>query len=341
MKKQLVFAASIFTGFLAVADTLVIEPQTLNEQIPVKVTLTLDAPADSAYLELKSYQRPFHLNGSDRINLTPSSDKKTFTAEFKPESFYHPVYAAGKTNGGGALETTPVITRGGKVERLKTTVPWKQLKMLSIPMKANQVLGSTGKFGKALSFDGRNAMAAVNQVPFNSDRGTIEAWVFLPLMQKKESAIIWFIQSADGSPWRFHQLTVPANSRKVHYLTYNGAPGNAVSQITSKEITSEDWVHIAVTYDLAAKKMELFVNGESQGTAPYTIPCGGRKGALNIGARIHNTGNTYQFIGGCQMQLDDLRISDTVRPKAVPEKALEKDANTLLLLGFDGADYMK
>ena len=52
MKKQLVFAASIFTGFLAVADTLVIEPQTLNEQIPVKVTLTLDAPADSAYLEL-------------------------------------------------------------------------------------------------------------------------------------------------------------------------------------------------------------------------------------------------------------------------------------------------
>lgn len=46
-------------------------------------------------------------------------------------------------------------------------------------------------------------------------------------------------------------------------------------------------------------------------------------------------------LSGCQMQLDDLRISDTVRPKAVPEKALEKDANTLLLLGFDGADYMK
>lgn len=341
MKKQLCFAASLFTGLLAVADTLTIEPQTLAEQAPVKVTLTLDAPADSAYLELKSYKRPFYLNGSDKISLTPSSDKKTFTAEFKPESFYHPVYAAGKTNGGGALEATPVVSRAGKAERLKTAVPWKQLKMLNIPMKANQVPGGTGKFGKALSFDGKNAMAAVNQVSFSADRGTIEAWVFLPLMLKKESAIIWFIQSADGSPWRYHQLTVPANSRKVQYLTYNGAPENAVSQITSGEITSEDWVHVAVTYDLAAKKMELFVNGKSQGTAPYTIPCGGRKGDLNLGARIHNTGDTYQFIGGCQMLLDDLRISDTVRPNTVPEKALEKDANTLLLLGFDGADYMK
>ena len=118
MKKQLVFSASIFTGFLAVADTLVIEPQTLNEQIPVKVTLTLDAPADSAYLELKSYQRPFHLNGSDKINLTPSSDKKTFTAEFKPESFYHPVYAAGKTNGGGASTVAPELPLSEVTARL-------------------------------------------------------------------------------------------------------------------------------------------------------------------------------------------------------------------------------
>ena len=41
------------------------------------------------------------------------------------------------------------------------------------------------------------------------------------------------------------------------------------------------------------------------------------------------------------MQLDDLRISDAVRPKTVPGKALVKDENTLLLLGFDGADHMK
>lgn len=343
MIKTLLASASACFSFLAVADALTVEPKILEEQTPVKIVLTLETPADSAFLELKSYQLPFYLNQSNRILLSPSADRKTFAAEVTPETFYHQLYGAGKPNGAGAIEAIPVVTRGGKEERLKTVHPWTQIKMLSLPQKVNGVVGGLGKFGKGLCFVGEEAMAAVNQVPFNAEKGTIEAWVFLPLMLKKEGAIVWFIQRADGSrPWSYHQLTVPANSRKVQYLTYNGQPRNAVGWVLSKEITGEDWVHIAAVYDLAAGKMELFVNGESQGTAPYTVPCGGAKGDLNIGARIHNISlNTSKFIGGCQMQLDDLRISNTVRPGTVPAKALEKDEATLLLLGSDGGDYIR
>ncbi len=342
MKTKLL-TLSLSLGMLgAMADTLTVQPQKiLAEQTPSKITLTLDQPADSATLELRSYKRPFHLNGSDQIVLKPSDDKKTFTAELKPESFYHPVYNAGRVNGAGAIEVIPVVTRSGKTERLKAFHPWETLKITALPQKANQVKTGYGKFGKALSFDGKDAMAAVNQVAFHDQKGTMEAWVFLPLMLTKSNTILWFLQSADGSPWRYHQLSVPANSRKVEYMTYNGETQNPVSRITSKEITGEDWVFLAATYDLAAKKMELFVNGESQGTAPYTVPCGGKRGDLNIGARIHNAGDTVKFIQPTQMMIDDLRISDTLRGKTVPSKPLEADANTLLLLNADGTDQMK
>ena len=341
MKK--LFFVAILAGsiFHMEADALKVQPDILDTAKPVTVTLTLDAPADSASLELRAYLRPFQLNGSDRITLKPSADRKIFQAHFSPETFYHPVYTTGKNNGGSALEATPVIVRNGTEIRLKTEKPWKLIHTFPLPMKANAVKGCDGKFGKGLAFDGKDAMAAVNRMRFNADRGTIEGWFFLPLLLKESTSILCFIQSADGSAWRYHQLSIPANSRKVQYLTYNGQPKDAVSIITSKEIVSEDWIHIMATYDLSAKKMELFINGASQGSAPYTVPCGGKIADLNIGARIHNQGNTYQFIGGCQMLLDDLRISDTVRPAAMPEKALENDANTLLLLGCDGADAMK
>ncbi len=340
--KKLFFATALAAGIFHMdADALKVQPDILDTAKPVTVTLTLDKPADSACLELRAYQRPFQLNGSDRIALKPSADRKTFQAQFPAETFYHPVYATGRNNGGSALEAVPVVVRNGAEIRLKAAKPWKLIRTFPLPMKANAVKGCDGKFGRGLAFDGKDAMAAVNRMRFHAERGTIEGWFFLPLLLKKGSSILCFIQSADGSPWRYHQLSVPANSRKVQYLTYNGQPKNAVSIITSKEIASEDWIHIMATYDLSAKKMELFINGESQGSAPYTVPCGGKTADLNIGARIHNTGNTYQFIGGCQMMLDDLRISDTVRPAAMPEKALANDANTLLLLGCDGADVMK
>lgn len=199
-----------------------------------------------------------------------------------------------------------------------------------------------GKFGSALTFDGNAAMMAVNRTKFNAEKGSVDGWFFLPLQANANEQIVFFIQSADSSPWSYHQVKVLPDSRKIQYLTYASGQVKPVHAITSQEITDEDWIYVVINYDLATKKMEFLVNGKSQGQNTYDFPVGGSIADVNIGARIHNQGLDYKIISASQMMIDEFRISDVVRTaNPVPGMAFNPDDNTLLLLHFDENGILK
>ncbi|MFA6929445.1 MAG: LamG-like jellyroll fold domain-containing protein [Lentisphaeria bacterium] len=329
------------TAFL-MANSVLVEPQTiLQKQVPCHFTLLLDQPADGACIEFSRGKQDFFLNQKKRLELNATENPKKFTAELIPENLFHPSLRSGSERyDGKILELTGIARRSGQEFSFPAGTPWEKIQMPVILQKAHQVLSGYGKFAQAACFDGRQSIAAVHRMPFHAEEGTLEAWVFLPPLLSQNTGIIAFLQSADGSPWRYHALQVPENSRKIQYLNYSGSSNPPCQAITSKEIYLEEWLYVCMTWSLKQQKMELFVNGESIGTAPYLQPSGGKIADLNLGARIHYEHENYQIISPCLLMLDELRISSVVRSAQVPGKKWTVDDDTLLLIDFDGFEFL-
>ena len=337
----LVVLPSILPAMLF-ADSVQVEPSTtLQKDIASRIIMRLDQPAESAAIEFKKGEQDFFINQNKRLELTASENPRLFTALITPENFFAPALASGqKEFNGKNLELTGIVRRLGKEETFFAGSPWEKLQMPVVLQKANQVLSGYGKFCQAACFDGRRSIAAVNRLPFNPSEGSLEAWVMLPPLLSKQSAIIAFLQSADGSPWRYHALQIPQNSRRIQYLNYHASGSPAFQAISSQEIYLEEWIFVSISWSLSLQRMELLINGESVGVAPYLQASGGRVADLNLGARIHYENMNYRVISPCMMMIDELRISKVVRPAIVPDKKWEIDEDTLLLIDFDGGEFM-
>ncbi|MFH0797736.1 MAG: DUF4838 domain-containing protein [Candidatus Omnitrophota bacterium] len=158
-----------------------------------------------------------------------------------------------------------------------------------------------GKFGKALAFDGTNDALAVKDSGFTDDKGTMDAWVNFAAAANDGGTIF----RLDGEPWTYHIVHRQGNS--INYISYeskNGTSGNVMSAPLT-----EGWHHVVATHDAKAGKMELFIDGRSQGTANYvqttcrnrTLWIGG--GAAAIGEKI---GNAFAGL------IDEVRVSAAV-----------------------------
>ncbi len=182
-----------------------------------------------------------------------------------------------------------------------------------------------GKFGKALSFNGKDDYYSVGDCGFRDEAGSMECWVWLPAApQDKESTLL----RLDGSgPWTYHILRRWPGTSELGYTVYDGTNGFNVS---SKPL-AEGWHHVLCTHDEAAGKMELFVDGISQGTAQFThTTC--RGALLMIGGISGATvGNPLRAV------VDEVRISTVVRaPKTDGAGGpYTPDAATACLFHFD------
>ena len=111
-------------------------------------------------------------------------------------------------------------------------------------------------------------------------------------------------------------------------------PGCTPSSIqTGASIADNIWHYIAVTYD-ANNRVTLFVDGEKVAEANVQVnPANAARtpGPLAIG-KAYDKGN----IVPCMGQIDELRISNTVRTiDGVPQKPFEADDQTIGLWHFD------
>jgi hypothetical protein len=189
-----------------------------------------------------------------------------------------------------------------------------------------KLIWTKGKFGNALEFNGNNTGLLVKQRGFRDEEGTLEAWVWLPAQRPKITQVILRIDGGYG----YNIIQRPANTDKIQFANYGRRKFDAIS---SKKL-SEGWHHVMANYSLANGKMELFVDGEFQGTAPYkSAGCKDRNLSIGGGvmAKYKHVGNP--FLG----KIDEVKVSSVKRtPKSSDLEACpESDANTLLLLHFD------
>ncbi|MCC6444743.1 MAG: DUF4838 domain-containing protein [Armatimonadetes bacterium] len=193
-----------------------------------------------------------------------------------------------------------------------------------------QLLRDQGRFGRALRFDGKSVLR-LPETEFEDARGTMEAWVWLPA--EKQAASHGTILRIDGvSPWTYHIVQGDIGTSRISYLTYDGSQVRAVS---SGEL-AEGWHHVAATYDAAASRIELRIDGQSQGTAPYvqTACKGSALGVGGLPSGESSVGNP--FVG----LIDEVRLSGTARSFSggPPEKPCTPDSRTVLLLHLDEPD---
>ena len=187
-----------------------------------------------------------------------------------------------------------------------------------------EVKWTEGMFGKGLAFSG-NGTVQVADCEFSDEEGSLEAWVYLEEKpQEGEGTIL----RLDGSnPWTYHIVSrVPQN--RIRYMTYDG---KQVYGITSGELPS-GWHHILATYSASEGKMELFVDGINQGTAPYgKTTCNGATlliGGLSI-PHQNRVGNALFGV------VDEVRLSKVRRKAMLPSQPFMPDEDTLLLLHMD------
>lgn len=163
-----------------------------------------------------------------------------------------------------------------------------------------------GKHGKAQRFSG-NQVIDVSTIKFDDERGTMEAWVWIPAEKPARHATI--LRLDGGGPWTYHIIQRDLDSSRISYTTYDGANGHGLS---SGDL-AEGWHHVVATHDAAAKVQELFIDGQSVGKTDYVkTTCEGAP--MGVGGCPNSDGSNIgnPFIG----IIDEICITSGVRTPA-------------------------
>ncbi|MGB9959944.1 MAG: LamG-like jellyroll fold domain-containing protein [Candidatus Bathyarchaeales archaeon] len=181
----------------------------------------------------------------------------------------------------------------------------------------NGILGGTppptlveGKFGKALSFDGKNFL----YVPFSpslytSKEITIEAWIYVNAFRNTTYNNIVVICYTAGLEWQTTTricgiALTPSNTDKGFLRGYVYTDKEHFNEIVTVEpvIPLKQWVHVAFTRSLVTG-MHLYVNGEEKETR---VEWGVQNPTGNI------LGATEIYFGhDAEVIIDEPRICDT------------------------------
>ncbi len=180
----------------------------------------------------------------------------------------------------------------------------------------------TGKFGKAL--DARVMPASVEPDDrFRKPPFTIECWA--KLFSKDNFNIL---VSADPKSSKDHWEIYSYAGTGTFSAYLPGVVGEVRSDVN---ICDSKWHHVAMTHD--GKTVRLHVDGKQvkQQAIAARDKEPGEPGPLVIGAAY-----AADHRIGCDGLIDDVRLSNIVRPILVPSAALTRDANTVSLWSLDG-----
>lgn len=186
-----------------------------------------------------------------------------------------------------------------------------------------------GKWDKALSFDGKTTILEIPKSGFHDAEGTLECWV---LMDGSASGAILRVSGAGigGIPGvrsgKDHVILL----REGNTIRYRSIADGKETALVSQPIPA-GWHHVMATHSTASGTIELFVDGQSQGTAPYT-PTLLDNATLYVGA--FRGSPLWTPLKGV---IDEIRVSKVARPVGIPSAPFAKDADTTVLLHCDGS----
>ncbi len=141
---------------------------------------------------------------------------------------------------------------------------------------ANATWAATGKFGKALTFNGTNAWVSVpNSTSLNPTAGvTMEAWVNPSTTSGWRT--VMFKEQTGNLTYGLYSNT--SASRPNTQVFVSGSDRNLDG---TAQVAANTWTHLAATYDGA--NIRLFVNGTQAATIAQTGAIATSTGVLHIG----------------------------------------------------------
>ncbi len=183
---------------------------------------------------------------------------------------------------------------------------------------ANATWSSAGKYGKALSFNGKNSWVTINDAPsLHLTNGmTLEAWVNPTSRTGWETAIL-----KERTGGLAYSLYATDNSNRPP-AAYINTGGSDFSSVGSSALPLSTWTFLAATYD--GSSLKLYVNGTLVKSSAKTGNIVTSTGALRIG------GNSVwgEFLAGL---IDEVRVYNN----ALSQSAIQTDMNTAIAPAVD------
>jgi hypothetical protein len=180
----------------------------------------------------------------------------------------------------------------------------------------------------SISFDGNGDRLDIPaSTLMETASGTIECWVYMNALA--DGSQLYYNPPIYNKGGVYQALTVRANGKVTSHL-YTGSVNELIS---ANAISTGEWVHLAVTWNDAGRK--IWINGVLNGTSSTSLTAmdaGGNNATFHIG---EGTSDSHT---GLNAYVDELRVSKTDRYTSnfTPyTAALTEDSNTTLLIHSD------
>ncbi|HEY2987082.1 MAG TPA: LamG-like jellyroll fold domain-containing protein, partial [Candidatus Binatia bacterium] len=176
---------------------------------------------------------------------------------------------------------------------------------------------SKGKFGKALSFSGKNSLVSIAANPdLDLTNGmTLEAWVF---PKSKNGAGMWRNVIAKERPGGgVYNLYSHNDTSFPTLVIVPNSTNTPVDVRGSAQLPRNVWSHLAATYD--GSTLRLYINGNLAGSRALSDTVSTSTNPLRIGGDTL----TKRFFQGL---IDEVRIYD----RALSQSEIQSDMNTPL-----------
>ena len=167
-----------------------------------------------------------------------------------------------------------------------------------------------GKFGKALDFNGIDQNVYKSDDPLLSLTGkfTIESWVDISGIGEE---LLPIISKLPGNGRNGYGFYVDGNNDNELSFTfgYEDPPGTYTpfTRLSTDQVPSTGWQHVAVTFDPVRQAGEFFINGNSAGTFTYQNPMKTTNNFISIPVSLYPE-QKYSNIN-----VDEVRISNASR----------------------------
>ncbi len=174
---------------------------------------------------------------------------------------------------------------------------------------------TTGKYGKALAFDGSNDYVSVpdsNSLDLSTAL-TLEAWVRPTASSGWRTVML----KENNSELAYAMYARESTNRPSGWIRTNPTSGSSKSVAGTSGLALNTWTHLTTTYD--GSNMRLYVNGSLVRTQATT-------------GTLYNSGNPLKFGGNAVWgeyfagQLDEIRIYN----RALTQTEIQTDMNTAL-----------
>ncbi len=176
---------------------------------------------------------------------------------------------------------------------------------------------STGKYGKALSFNGSTSYVDLGNPAQLRLTGsmTVEAWINAAANPADDGQIV--AKSNDAAGWQVK--TSPDTGPHTFGVGVSGTSNSRTQRYSTTVRALNTWYHVAAVYDATAGTLSLYVNGVlNNGTLSGTVPASQFDQAVNVNIGRRTGG--YYFNG----LIDEVRIYN----RALSQSEVQTDMNT-------------